>query len=242
MPKSLLKLSKVFIKFSFNGAYAIIILMKYELPKLPYAYEALEPYIDAKTMEIHLTKHHQAYVNNLNAALAKHPEIADRPLEELLRSLDSVPEDIRAAVRNHGGGHWNHSFFWTIMAPAQHQSSRKIGAGGTPDNGGGSGPGGKIGEAVARTFGGYTKFREEFTKTAAGIFGSGWAWLVRDANGKLIVATTPNQDSPLIKAQTPILGLDVWEHAYYLKYQNKRPDYIAAWWNVVNWSEVEKHL
>ncbi len=202
--------------------------MKYELPELPYAYEALEPYIDAKTMEIHLTKHHQAYVNNLNAALEKYPEIADRPLAELLRLLDSVPEDIRTAVRNHGGGHANHSFFWTIMAG--------------PNNGGGGEPSGKIGDAIARTFGGFLKFKEEFTKAAGGVFGSGWAWLVRDANGKLIVATTPNQDSPLTKGQEPVLGLDVWEHAYYLKYQNRRPDYITAWWNVVNWSEVEKHL
>ena len=226
--------------------------MKYELPKLPYAYDALEPYIDAKTMEIHLTKHHQAYVNNLNAALEKHPEIADKPLQELLRGIDGansiVPEDIRTAVRNHGGGHWNHSFFWLIMGPAQHHSD---GAGG------GGEPTGKIGEAIAKTFGGFPKFKEDFTKAAAGVFGSGWAWLVRDAgvrdasasgtntNGAgsgLKIVTTPNQDSPISKGQKPILCLDVWEHAYYLKYQNRRPEYIDAWWNVVNWKEVEKHL
>lgn len=202
--------------------------MKYELPKLPYGYDALEPHIDARTMEIHYTKHHQAYVNNLNAALLKHPEIAETPLEELLRGIDKVPEDIRTAVRNHGGGHANHSFFWTIMAGAK--------------SGGGGEPGGALGEELAKTFGDFAKFRDEFSKAAAGIFGSGWAWLVRDAKGALTVTTTPNQDSPLMRGEKPVLGLDVWEHAYYLKYQNKRPDYIAAWWNVVNWAEVEKYL
>jgi Fe-Mn family superoxide dismutase len=198
--------------------------MKYELPKLSYAYDALEPYIDAKTMELHHTKHHQTYVTKLNEALDKHPEIADQPLEELLRAIDSVPEDIRTAVRNHGGGHANHSFFWTVMGP------KARGA-----------PSGKIGEAIAKTFGDLAKFKDEFTKAAVGVFGSGWAWLVIE-KGKLAIATTPNQDSPLMKGQTPVLGLDVWEHAYYLKYQNRRPEYIDAWWNVVNWQEVERHL
>jgi len=195
--------------------------MKYELPKLSYAYDALEPYIDAKTMEIHYTKHHQTYVTKLNDALAKHPEIADRPLEELLRNLDSVPEDIRTAVRNHGGGHSNHSFFWTIMGP----------------NSGGM-PAGRAGEAIAKNFGDFSKFKEQFSAAAAGVFGSGWAWLVME-NGKLSIATTANQDSPIMKGQKMILGLDVWEHAYYLKYQNKRPDYIEAWWNVVNWQKID---
>lgn len=199
--------------------------MKYELPKLPYAYDALEPYIDAKTMEIHHTKHHQTYVTKLNEALAKYPEVAERPLEELLRLLNTVPEDIRTAVRNHGGGHMNHSFFWTIMGPK---------TGGEPD--------GKIAAAIKDTFGDVARFKDEFAKAAAGVFGSGWAWLVRDKSGALMITTTPNQDSPLIKGDTPILGLDVWEHAYYLKYQNKRPDYIEAWWHVVNWSAVEKQL
>jgi Fe-Mn family superoxide dismutase len=188
--------------------------MKYELPKLPYAYDALEPYLDAKTMEIHYTKHHQTYVTKLNEALDKHPEIADKPLEELLKSLDTVPEDIRMAIRNHGGGHTNHSFFWTIMDPKDGN-----------------------GEPIADVL----KFKEEFTKAATGVFGSGWAWLVMD-KGKLSVVATPNQDSPIMKGQKPVLGLDVWEHAYYLKYQNKRPDYIEAWWNVVNWNEVGKNL
>ncbi len=202
--------------------------MKYELPQLPYAYDALEPYIDAKTMELHHTKHHQTYVTKLNEALDKHPEIADKPLEELLANLDSVPEDIRTAVRNHGGGHLNHSFFWTIMGPAA--------------NGAGGEPSGKIGDAIKQTFGDFAKFKDEFGKAAAGVFGSGWAWLVQDKEGKLAIVSTPNQDSPLMRGQKPVLGLDVWEHAYYLKYQNKRPDYVTAWWSVVNWQEVEKHL
>ena len=199
--------------------------MKYELPKLPYAYDALEPYIDAKTMEIHYTKHHQTYVTKLNEALEKAPEIADKPLEELLRTLDEVPESVRTAVRNHGGGHMNHSFFWTIMGP----------------NAGGE-PAGKIKEAIATTFGNFAKFKEAFAKAAASVFGSGWAWLVVDQKGKLMITTTPNQDSPLMHQQTPILGLDVWEHAYYVKYFNKRPDYIEAWWSVVNWKQVEENF
>ncbi len=199
--------------------------MKYELPKLPYAYDALEPWIDAKTMEIHYTKHHQAYTNNLNAALDKHPEVADLPLEKILADLTLVPEDIRTAVRNHGGGYWNHDFFWKVMGP----SSAKA-------------PEGKIGAAIETVFGDFAKFKEEFTKAAGGVFGSGWAWLVVDGDGKLAITSTPNQESPLAKKQKPILALDVWEHAYYLKYQNKRPDYIEAWWNVVNWESVEKNF
>src|SRR5579864_8023250 len=200
--------------------------MKYELPKLAYAYDALEPYIDARTMEIHYTKHHQTYVNKLNEALEKAPpEVAEKPLEELLRTIDEVPESIRTAVRNHGGGHSNHSFFWTIMGPKM---------GGTPDEKS------KITAAIVENFGGFPKFQTEFTKAAASVFGSGWAWLVQSPNGKLTVITTSNQDSPLMHQQKPILGLDVWEHAYYLKYQNKRPDYIDAWWNVVNWAAVEE--
>jgi Fe-Mn family superoxide dismutase len=202
--------------------------MKYELPKLPYGYDALEPYIDAKTMELHYTKHHQTYVTKLNEALDKHPEIADKPLEELLRTLDEVPADIRKAVQNHGGGHINHSMFWTIMAP--------------PNDGGGGDPSGKTAEIITQTFGDFGKLKEEFNKAAASVFGSGWAWLVKDEHGKLTITTTPNQDSPLMHQQKPVLGLDVWEHAYYLKYQNKRPDYIEAWWNVVNWKEIEARL
>lgn len=205
--------------------------MKYELPKLPYGYDALEPYIDAKTMELHHTKHHQTYVTKLNEALDKHPEIADKPLEELLQSIDSVPEDIRTAVRNHGGGHSNHSFFWTIMGPK---------AGGARAAGD-AGPNGKAGTAIKHTFGDFAKFKEKFTAAAAGVFGSGWAWLVSD-NSKLVITTTANQDSPIMRGQVPILGLDVWEHAYYLKYQNRRPEYIDAWWNIVNWKEVDKHI
>jgi superoxide dismutase, Fe-Mn family len=195
--------------------------MKYELPQLPYAYDALEPYIDAKTMELHYTKHHQTYVTKLNEALDKHPEIADKPLAELLENLDAVPEDIRTAVRNHGGGHSNHSFFWTVMGPN---------AGGEPT--------GEVAKEINGAFGDFPKFKQEFNKAAGGVFGSGWAWLVIGEDGKIKIASTPNQDSPLIKKQTPVLGLDVWEHAYYLKYQNKRPDYIDAWWNVVNWDAV----
>ena len=203
--------------------------MKYELPKLPYAYDALEPYIDARTMETHYTKHHQTYVTKLNDALAKHPEIADRPLAELLGDLASVPEDIRTAVRNHGGGHANHSFFWAIMA--------------APRAGGGGGePAGRAGEVIKTTFGDFTKFKDEFSKAAASVFGSGWAWLVRAQDGAYKITTTANQDSPLLAHEVPVLGLDVWEHAYYLKYQSRRPEYIDAWWNVVNWAEVEKHL
>jgi Fe-Mn family superoxide dismutase len=202
--------------------------MKYELPKLPYAYDALEPYIDAKTMEIHYTKHHQTYVTKLNEALDKHPEIADKPLKELLGNLGAVPEDIRTAVRNHGGGHSNHSFFWTIMGPMKNDASKE--------------PTGRVAAEIKTAFGDFAQFKEAFTKTAAGVFGSGWAWLVVDEDGRFVITSTPNQDSPIMNQQTPVLGLDVWEHAYYLKYQNKRPDYIDAWWNVVDWAAVEENF
>jgi Fe-Mn family superoxide dismutase len=198
--------------------------MKYELPSLPYAYNALEPFIDAQTMEIHHTKHHQTYVTKLNEALALHPELDDKPLDWLLANMQSVPEDIRPAVRNHGGGHWNHSMFWEIMKPA------------------GSGLGlGDLATAIDSTFGDFQAFQEAFNKAATSQFGSGWAWLVSDSTGKLSVISTANQDNPISQGLKPILGLDVWEHAYYLKYQNKRPDYITAWWNIVNWEKVESN-
>ncbi len=199
--------------------------MAFELPALPYPYDALEPYIDARTMEIHHTKHHGGYVKKLNAALEKYPYLQDVPLETLLRNLASVPEDIRTAVRNNGGGHANHSLFWTVMSP----------------NGGGE-PEGELARAIAETFGGFAQFKDLFSTTAATRFGSGWAWLVVDAFGHLKVYSTPNQDNPLMEGFTPILGLDVWEHAYYLKYQNRRAEYIANWWNVVNWEEVSRRF
>jgi Fe-Mn family superoxide dismutase len=194
--------------------------MAHELPPLPYDYDALEPHIDARTMEIHHGKHHQAYVTNLNAAL-EGTEWADRPVEEVLRSLDALPEEKRAAVRNNGGGHWNHTFFWQIMGP----------------NGGGE-PSGALAEAIGSTFGGVDAMKAQVNDAGVKRFGSGWTWLVRDAGGALTVVSTPNQDSPLMEGQTPILGIDVWEHAYYLRYQNRRPDYLEAWWNVVDWSAV----
>jgi Fe-Mn family superoxide dismutase len=178
-------------------------------------------------MQIHHGKHHQAYINNLNTALNKHPELLSKDVEELLRGIASVPEDIRTTVRNNGGGHHNHSLFWTIMAPA--------------GKGGGGEPGGKLADAIGRTFGGFAKFKEQLTTVATSQFGSGWAWLMV-ANGKLEVAGRPNQDSPLMDSKIPILGVDVWEHAYYLKYQNRRPDYLTAWWNVVNWPEVARRF
>jgi superoxide dismutase, Fe-Mn family len=198
--------------------------MAFTLPALPYAYDALEPHIDAKTMEIHHTKHHQAYVNNLNAAVEKAPELAGKSLDDLMRGINSVPESVRTAVRNNGGGHWNHSMFWEIMAP----------------NAGGD-PSGALGDAIRNAFGDFSKFKEQFAAAGASRFGSGWAWLVNDG-GKLSITSTPNQDNPLMEGKTAILGVDVWEHAYYLKYQNKRPDYIAAWWNVVNWGAVAKRF
>ena len=194
--------------------------MAFTLPALPYANDALEPHIDAKTMEIHHDKHHQAYVNNLNAAIEKAPELQGKSLDDLMRGINGVPESVRGAVRNNGGGHWNHSLFWQIMGP---------GKGGEPS--------GKLADAIKSAFGDFSKFKEQFAAAGAGRFGSGWAWLINDG-GKLSITSTPNQDNPLMEGKNAILGLDVWEHAYYLKYQNKRPDYIAAWWNVVNWDAV----
>jgi superoxide dismutase, Fe-Mn family len=199
--------------------------MAHELPKLPYDFAALEPHIDVQTMQIHHGKHHQAYVTNLNAALEKAPELQNKSIEELCKTINNVPEAIRTAVRNNGGGHWNHSRFWTWMAPN---------AGGNPT--------GKIADAINSSFGGFDKFKEEWAKAGGGRFGSGWVWLMNDG-GKLSITSSPNQDNPLMDGKSsPLLGLDVWEHAYYLKYQNRRPDYITAWWNVVNWAEVNKSL
>ncbi len=197
--------------------------MSHTLPALPYAYDALEPHIDAKTMEIHHSRHHQTYVTNLNAALADLPELATLPLEALLARIDSLPAQVQGAVRNHGGGHANHSLFWQVMSPQ-----------------GGGEPGGELAAAMERDLGGLEAFRQAFTQAALSRFGSGWAWLVVDGRGKLQVVSSANQDSPLMEGLTPILGLDVWEHAYYLKYQNKRPDYIAAFYNVIDWDEVAR--
>jgi Fe-Mn family superoxide dismutase len=204
--------------------------MAYELPKLPYAYDALEPHIDARTMEIHHSKHHQAYVTNLNNAIKGKADLEKKSVEDLIRDLNSVPEDIRAAVRNNGGGHANHSFFWTIMGPN---------AGGEPK--------GKLADDIKSTFGGFDQFKEKLADAGVKRFGSGWAWLIKNGSGKLEIISTANQDSPLMgkgiagAEGTPILGVDVWEHAYYLNYQNRRPDYIKAWWNVVNWDAVAKN-
>jgi Fe-Mn family superoxide dismutase len=200
-------------------------MLMYKLPDLSYSYDALEPHIDARTMEIHHTKHHQGYVDKLNAALEKYPDLQGKLLADLLWDLDSVPEDIRAAVRNNGGGHLNHSLFWQIMSPK---------AGGEPE--------GKLAELMDRDFGSFEKFKDSFSQAAAAIFGSGWAWLVKDGSNKLLIKITANQDSPVMEGLNPIFCLDVWEHAYYLKHQNKRPDYIAAWWHVVNWREVAKNF
>jgi Fe-Mn family superoxide dismutase len=202
--------------------------MSHELPKLPYAVDALEPFIDAKTMEIHHGKHHNAYVTNLNAALQGKPGLERKSLHDLLSDLGSVPEDIRTTVRNNGGGHFNHSFFWPSMAPS--------------GRGGGGEPKGELAEALNSTFGSFTKFKETLSTTAVKIFGSGWAWLSLDSSGKLVLKGYPNQDNPLLDHHTPILGLDVWEHAYYLKYQNRRPDYVTAWCNVVNWDYVTEQF
>jgi Fe-Mn family superoxide dismutase len=199
--------------------------MAFTLPKLPYEFNALEPHIDARTMEIHHDKHHQAYVNNLNAAIEKHPELANKSIDDLIKDLNAVPEDIRTAVRNNGGGHWNHSMFWEIMGPK---------AGGEPS--------GALAEAIRKAFGDFKTFKEKLAAAGVGQFGSGWAWLVKDKGGAISVVSTPNQDNPLSNGMTPILGVDVWEHAYYLNYQNRRPDYIAAWWNVVNWDAVSKRF
>ncbi|MFI4917023.1 MAG: superoxide dismutase [Phycisphaerales bacterium JB060] len=194
--------------------------MAYTLPNLPYAKDALEPHIDARTMEIHHGKHHQGYVDKVNKALEGSP-MADKPIEEVLRNIDSVPQEKRQAVINNGGGHANHSLFWQVMSPD---------GGGAPD--------GDLAKAIESDLGGLDKFKEDFADAAAGRFGSGWAWLVVDGGGKLQVTSTPNQDSPLMDGHTPILGIDVWEHAYYLNYQNRRPDYVKSWWNVVDWKKV----
>jgi superoxide dismutase, Fe-Mn family len=198
--------------------------MAFTLPALPYDFAALEPSIDARTMEIHHDKHHAAYVNNLNSALEKAPDLKFKSLDDLLQNLDSVPEAIRTTVRNNGGGHWNHSMFWEIMAPN---------AGGEPT--------GKLADAIKKSFGDFATFKTQFADAAAKRFGSGWAWLVKDGTN-LSITSTPNQDTPVMEHKHPILGVDVWEHAYYLKYQNKRPDYVAAWWNVVNWPEVGRRF
>jgi Fe-Mn family superoxide dismutase len=199
-------------------------IMAYTLPSLPYAYNALEPHIDARTMEIHHTKHHQAYINNVNAALEAHPALAAKSVEDLVSDLTAVPEAIRTAVRNNGGGHANHTLFWTIMSPS-----------------GGGQPSGELADAINAACGSFSGFKEQLSKAATTRFGSGWAWLSVSA-GKLVVESTANQDTPLSEGRTPILGLDVWEHAYYLNYQNRRPDYIAAFFNVINWPEVARRF
>lgn len=198
--------------------------MSFQLNPLPYAYDALEPFIDTLTMQIHHDKHHAAYVTNLNAAVDKHSELAGKSLEALLKDLNAIPEDIRTAVRNHGGGTWNHDLFWQVMAPK---------AGGEPK--------GDLAKSIDSTFGSFTNFKAEFEKAAVGRFGSGWAWLVKKSTG-LVVVSTANQDNPLSDAMMPLLGLDVWEHAYYLKYQNRRAEYAGNWWNVVNWTEVARRF
>jgi Fe-Mn family superoxide dismutase len=199
--------------------------MAFELPGLPFPENALEPHIDAQTMNLHRTKHHNTYVTKLNEALAGHADLQSKSLEELLTGFAKLPDAVKGAVRNHAGGHHNHSLFWTSLSPS-----------------GGGTPGGAAGDAIAGAFGDFGKFQEKFSASAAGLFGSGWCWLVKGADGKLAIKNTPNQDSPLMDGATPILGLDVWEHAYYLHYQNRRPDYIKAWWNVVNWDEVSARL
>ncbi len=206
--------------------------MKHELPKLSYDYSALEPYIDARTMEIHYSKHHQAYVDKLNAALEKYPALQEKSVEELLKDLNSIPEDIRTAVRNHGGGHFNHSIFWRTMSPPALRASK----------GGLMEPSGALADEIDKEFGRFSDFKEKFAAASTGVFGSGWAWLVKNGSGKLAVVSTPNQDSPISQELVPLLGIDVWEHAYYLKYQNRRAEYVDAWWNVVNWQEVERRF
>src|SRR4029079_14294462 len=198
--------------------------MAHSLPPLPYDYTALEPHIDEQTMRIHHDKHHAAYVNNLNAALEKHPELANKSVEALVKGINTVPEDIRTAVRNNAGGHINHTMFWEIMGPGK-----------------GGAPRGAIGDAIKSAFGDFEKFKTQMNDAGTKRFGSGWAWLL-DVGGKLVIESTANQDSPLMEGKKPVLGIDVWEHAYYLKYQNRRPDYLAAWWNVVNWDAVNKRF
>ncbi len=197
----------------------------FTLPDLPYAYDALEPRIDEETMKIHHDKHHKAYMDKLNTALEGHAELSDKPIEELLGDLDAVPEDIRTAVRNNGGGYYHHSLFWEMMSPE---------GGGNPD--------GEIAKAIDETFGSFESFKEQFTNEAATHFASGWTWLVKSADGKISILSTPNQDSPVSSGLKPLLGIDTWEHAYYLKYQNRRPEFIEAWWNVVNWNAVNNYF
>jgi superoxide dismutase, Fe-Mn family len=199
--------------------------MAYELPPLSYPFNALEPHIDAKTMEIHHDKHHQAYITNANNALKDHPDLAAKPVDELIANLSQVPESIRTVLRNNAGGHSNHSFFWKIMGPN---------AGGTPK--------GKLADAINSTFGGFDAFKEKLQAAGASRFGSGWAWLVVNKEGKLEITSTPNQDSPIMEGLKPVIGVDVWEHSYYLLYQNRRPDYLKAWWNVVNWDQAETNF
>ncbi len=199
--------------------------MAFTLPPLPYDFSALEPHIDARTMEIHHDKHHAAYVNNLNVALEKHPDLQNKDIEDLIRNIKELPEGVQAAVRNNGGGHINHTMFWEIMGP----------------NGGGE-PSGALGQAITKAFGDFDKFKKEINDAGVKRFGSGWSWLVLNRDGNLQILSTANQDSPYMDGQTPILGVDVWEHAYYLNYQNRRPDYLNAWWNVVNWEAVAKRF
>jgi len=198
--------------------------MAFSLPPLPYEYNALEPHLDEQTMRIHHDKHHAAYVNNLNAALEPHPDLQKKSLEELLKGIESLPEAVRTPVRNNGGGHANHTIFWAMMAP-----------------GGAKEPTGALGQALTQAFGGFAQFKEQFAKACVGRFGSGWGWLVME-KGKLAIESSANQDSPIMGGKTPILGCDVWEHAYYLKYQNRRPDYVGAWWNVVNWTDIGRRF
>ncbi len=197
--------------------------MSFEMIPLPYAYDALEPYLDARTVELHYSKHHATYLNNLNAALEKHPELSNLSIEKLLSDLNQVPEDIRMVVRNNGGGYYNHNIYWAIMGPNQ-----------------GGEPGGRLGQAIQATFGSFTSFKEQIEKAGLGRFGSGWAWLSKKQDGSLVIHSTPNQDTPLAEGMIPVIGVDVWEHAYYLKYQNRRAEYLSNWWNLVNWEEAER--
>ncbi len=197
----------------------------HEVPALPYAYNALEPFIDEQTMHLHHDKHHAAYVTKLNGAIEKHPELSGKSAEELIRNINSLPEDVRGVVRNNGGGHVNHTMFWQIMGPSK-----------------GGAPTGAIGDAINKTFGSFDAFKEKFEAAGVNQFGSGWAWLVRTKAGAFEVKSTPNQDNPMMNGEFPVFGNDVWEHAYYLKYQNRRPDYLKAWWNVINWDEINKRL
>ena len=199
--------------------------MAFTLPPLPYDYKALEPHIDEQTMRLHHDKHHATYVNNLNAALEQHADLQNKSIEELMAGVDQLPEAIRTPVRNNGGGHANHTMFWEMMAP-----------------GGAKEPGGELANAINGAFGGFAAFKEQFVKACTGRFGSGWGWLTADRSGRLAIESTPNQDTPLMTGKIPLLGCDVWEHAYYLKYQNRRPDYVAAWWNVVNWTDVARRF